>query len=250
MKEIDKKKISAIVYCNNLILKELKDKGVNCWIAGGVLRDYLSDRTWSSDCDIFFPNANEFNKAKNYLKSKGARTIYESDKGVKVIYKNNTFDLAKVFFNNPMDTINKSDFTATMFATDGNRIYYGENSFRDLQDGKIVINKISNPTSTFKRVLKHFKKGFSMSSNETEKLYSSLNNLSSEESRGLLNATGTSADYLTNTSADYLTPIKTEVKTDLKTTPETNNFIEKNKKYLLISLALVVGYIAFNKFKK
>jgi hypothetical protein len=236
MKEFDKKKISAIVYCNNLILKELKDNGINCWVAGGILRDYLSGKTWASDCDIFFPNLNEFNKAKSYLLSNGGQIIFQSENGTKIMYNGNVFDLAKVFFKNPYESINKSDFTATMFATDGNKMYYGETSFKDLLDNKIVINKISNPTSTFLRVLKHFKKGFKMSSNETEKLYSSLNNLSSEDVRDVLNVSGSSADYLAN-------------KIEPKTNSKSSNFLDKYKNYVLIPVILYASYYAYNKFK-
>jgi hypothetical protein len=265
MKEIDKKKISSIVYFNNLILKELKDKGINCWVAGGVLRDYFSDIPLNSDCDIFFSNINDFNKAKNYLKFRGATTIWESENGMKINYNDNTYDLVKIFTNNPSETINKFDFTISMFATDGQKLYYGDSSFKDLKDKQLVINKISNPLSTFKRVLKHYRKGFTMSANETKKLYATINELPFENDDFLLNATGSSGENLvppngatTTTTTSNTEPATTTSNTEPATTTsntepatlKTNNFIEKNKKYLLISLALVVGYIVFNKSKK
>ena len=43
-KPININKNLTLVYFNNLILKELKKNGVNCWIAGGVLRDYFSNK--------------------------------------------------------------------------------------------------------------------------------------------------------------------------------------------------------------
>lgn len=260
MKEIDKKKISSIVYFNNLILKELKDNRINCWVAGGVLRDYFSDKPSNSDCDIFFSNINDFNKAKNYLKSKGATTIWESENGMKINYNDNTYDLVKIFTNNPSETINRFDFTISMFATDGKKLYYGNSSLKDLKDRQLVINKISNPLSTLKRVLKHYRKGFTMSADETKKLYATLNELPFENDDFLLNATGSSGENLvppngtTTTTTGATTTGATTTTTPTSNTepanPKTNNFIEKNKKYLLISLALVVGYIAFNKSKK
>jgi len=275
MKELDKKKISAIVYCNNLILKELKDNGINCWVAGGILRDYFSNKNMASDCDIFFPSVNDYNKAKNYLKTKGAKTIFDNENGTKVIYLNNTFDLVKIIFKNPSDTINKSDFTVTMFATDGQKLYYGKNSFKDLQNKQLVINVISNPDSTFNRVLKHYKKGFEMSSDETKKLYLALNNLSSNQKDDLLNAIESYANYLppssgqnlAPSSGQNLTPTPTptpdenieikptptptpDLKLEPKIAPKTYNFVEKNKNYLLISLLLVASYITYKQFKK
>ena len=41
---------------NELILDDLKSKNINCWIAGGALRDYFSGRDMITDCDMFFPN--------------------------------------------------------------------------------------------------------------------------------------------------------------------------------------------------
>lgn len=261
MKQLDKNKISAIIYCNNLILKELKDKGINCWVAGGVLRDYFSNKTKPSDCDMFFPSINDYNKTINYLKSKGAETIFDNENGTKVIYLNNTFDIVKIIFKNPSDTINNSDFTVTMFATDGQKLYYGDNSFKDLEDKKLVINKISNPLNTLIRVIKHYKKGFTMSPDETKKLYATINELPFENDDFLLNANGSSADNLVTSNGATTTTTTTGATTTTTSKPtstsniepaslKTNNFIEKNKKYLLISLALVVGYITYKKFKK
>ena len=237
-KPININKNLTLVYFNNLILKELKKNGVNCWIAGGVLRDYFSDKPLKSDCDIFFPNVSEYDKAKNYLLSKGAKTIWESDNGMKVSYKGNTYDLVKIFAKNPTDTIARFDFTISMFATDGNDIYYGNNSLKDLQDRKLVINTIVNPLSTLKRVLKHYRKGYTMSAEETKKLYTALNNLPYDESDDLLSANGS--------SGESMTPQPT-------TTTTTTIPVEKPDyvKYAMFGvLAILVGYAIFNKTNK
>ena len=63
-------KALLLVHFNNLILGELRRNGINSWIAGGALRDYFLSKPLKSDCDIFFPNLSEFNKAKDYLISK------------------------------------------------------------------------------------------------------------------------------------------------------------------------------------
>lgn len=237
-KPININKNLTLVYFNNLILKELKKNSVNCWIAGGVLRDYFSDKPLKSDCDIFFPNVSEYDKAKNYLLSKGAKTIWESDNGMKVSYKGNTYDLVKIFAKNPTDTIGRFDFTISMFATDGNDIYYGNNSLKDLQDRKLVINTIVNPLSTLKRVLKHYRKGYTMSAEETKKLYTALNNLPYDESDDLLSANGS--------SGESMTPQPTTTTT--KAIPvEKPDYV----KYAMFGvLAILVGYAIFNKTNK
>ena len=55
-KPINVNKALTLVYFNNLILGELRRNGIKSWIAGGVLRDYFSEKPLKSDCDIFFPN--------------------------------------------------------------------------------------------------------------------------------------------------------------------------------------------------
>lgn len=238
-KSITINKPLTLVYFNNLILGELKKNGINAWIAGGVLRDYFSDKPLKSDCDIFFPNLSEFDKAKSYLISKGAKVIWESENGMKVAYKGNTFDLVKIFMPNPMATIGRFDFTISMFATDGNDVYYGNNSLKDLQDRKLVINTIVNPLSTLKRVLKHYKKGFTMSADETKKLYTSLNNLPYDETDDLLNAGGSSGQGLDNSTT-----------TNIKSTPPVVVKPDYLKYAMIGVLAILVGYVAYKKFNK
>jgi len=237
-KSININKALTLVYFNDLILGELRRNGINSWIAGGALRDYFLNKPLKSDCDIFFPSISEFNKAKNYLISKGAKIIWESENGMKVTYKGNTFDLIKIFMLNPMATISRFDFTVSMLATDGKDIYLGDRSLKDLQDRKLVINTIVNPLSTLKRVLKHYRKGFTMSAEETKKLYTSLNNLPYDDTDDLLNANGSSGEGLTsNYVVTNTTPILEEKPDYLK--------------YGMIGvLALLVGYVAYNKFNK
>jgi hypothetical protein len=235
-KPINVNKAMTVVYFNNLILGELRKNGIESWIAGGVLRDYFLDKPLKSDCDIFFPNIEEFNKAKAYLTSKGAKIIWESENGMKVTYKGNTFDLVKIFAPNPLATIGRFDFTISMLATDGKQVFYGNNTLKDLQDRKLVINTIVNPLSTLKRVLKHYKKGFTMSAEETKKLYEALNSMPYNDTDDMLNAGGVSGDNFRPTVvATQPAPV---AKPDYL-------------KYAMIGvLALLVGYVAYKKFNK
>jgi hypothetical protein len=235
-KPINVNKAMTLVYFNNLILGELRKNGIQSWIAGGVLRDYFTNKPLKSDCDVFFPNINEFNKAKAYLTSKGARVIWESENGMKVTYKGNTFDLVKIFAPNPLATIGRFDFTISMVATDGKELYYGNNTLKDLQDRKLVINTVVNPLSTLKRVLKHYKKGFTMSAEETKKLYESLNAMPYDDTDDLLSANGGSGDNIRPTVV-----IK-------QPAPVTK---PDYLKYAMIGvLTILVGYVAYKKFNK
>ena len=123
---------------NKLILDDLKANNINCWIAGGCLRDYFSGRNIVTDCDMFFPNDQEYSKTRQFLLNKGGDIIWESDNGVKFNYKDNTFDLVKFHAKDPMETIKKFDFTVSQFAIDGDKLYYGNSSFDDLKEQKYM----------------------------------------------------------------------------------------------------------------
>ena len=231
MERLNEKKINAIIYFNNLILNELRLNGINCWIAGGCLRDYFNGKSTSSDCDIFFKNLNSFNKAVNYFKSNGAEIIWESGNAIKVKYKGNVYDLIKIFFKTPNETINNFDLTICMFATDGHKIYHGKTSFSDLKDKKIVLYRVSKPFSTLKRVLKHYKKGFNMSSEETKNLYKYIYSIKYDDE---LNINGSSGENLINISKNI----------------KSDGFFNTYKNLIFISLGLITIYGSYKILKK
>ena len=232
-------KALTLVYFNNLILGELRRNGINSWIAGGVLRDYFLDLPFNSDCDIFFPNIDEFNKAKNYLVSNGGEIVWESENGMKINYKGTTFDLVKIIlFPTPMETINDFDLTISMFATDGKDIYYKNSSLDDLQNKRLVIKNITNPLNTLKRVFKHYKKGFTISVEETKKLFFAIKSMPYYEEDDLLNANGRTSGEGAKTNTVFVSKDLPEEKPDYL-------------KYAMIGvLALLVGYVAYKKFNK
>ena len=156
---------------NKLMLDDLKSNNIKCWIAGGCLRDYFSGRDIVTDCDMFFPTEEDYIRCRQFLIDNGGEIIWESDNGVKINYKDSTFDLVKFLAKDPIETIDKFDFTLSQFAIDGDNLYYGDTSFQDLKDNKLVLRYITNPLSTIKRALSHYAKGFFMDNDEINKLY-------------------------------------------------------------------------------
>jgi tRNA nucleotidyltransferase/poly(A) polymerase len=77
---------NAVERYGKIILTELKDSGINCWLAGGALRDYFAGIVIKTDYDIFFPNDEEYQKCAKFFKDKEAIVIWESDNGMKVKY--------------------------------------------------------------------------------------------------------------------------------------------------------------------
>lgn len=168
---------NAVERYGKIILTELKEAGVNCWLAGGALRDYFMGVKIKTDYDLFFPSEVEYDKAKVYFKAKDCTVKWESDNGMKVVYNGKTFDLVKKYFANPQETIDAFDFTVSMFAVDTEKVYSGETTFIDLAKRQLMINKITYPASTMSRAFRYYKKGFSMCLGEMKKLVESIQDM-------------------------------------------------------------------------
>lgn len=172
---------NAVNRYNKIILNELKEVEIKCWLAGGALRDYLMGVPINTDYDIFFPEEKEYEKTRTYFKAKEAEIIWESDNGTKVKYNGKTYDLVKKFFKGPLATIDAFDFTVSMFAVDNENFYFGETAFIDLAKRQLMINKITYPASTLSRAFRYYKKGFSMCLEEMKKLVESIQDMPKEE---------------------------------------------------------------------
>ena len=172
---------NAVKRYNKIILSELKEAGIVCWLAGGALRDYFMGVVIKTDYDIFFPSESDYNKAKEYFKSRNAEVKWESENGMKLKHNGKTFDLVKKFFDSPQQTIDNFDFTVSMFAVDFEKVYHGESTFIDLAKRQLMINKITYPASTMSRAFRYHKKGFSMCLGEMRKIYDSIQNAPKHE---------------------------------------------------------------------
>jgi hypothetical protein len=160
---------SAPAYFNEEVLNEFRDNNIDCWVAGGSVRDYLIGQE-PKDYDIYFPNETEYKKAERFLYENGGQVVFETENGKKYQIGDRHYDLVKIFNNSPEDTISRFDYTICMFAVDGERLIGGDRSMEDLQSGKLKLNFVANADSTLARSYKFTKRGFSMSNAETQKL--------------------------------------------------------------------------------
>jgi len=174
---------NAVERYGKIILNEMKEANITCWIAGGALRDYFMGVPVTTDYDMFFPDETAYKKAREYFKAKDCEVKWESDKGCKIKYKAKTYDLVKMFFSNPQETINAFDFTVSMLAVDQEKIYHGETTFIDLAKRQLMINKITYPASSMSRAFRYYKKGFTMCQGEIKKLFEAIQNTLKEEKR-------------------------------------------------------------------
>lgn len=124
----------------------------------------------TSDVDIFFPNQTEWNKANIFFKKKGSMCAWESENAKKFTYKYQKFDLVKKFFVSPEEMFKDFDFTVSMLAVNTKDFFHGEHTPIDLLLRDIIVNSLSNPIVTFKRVKKYQNKGFSIEPNEFSKI--------------------------------------------------------------------------------
>lgn len=172
---------NAVERYRKIILTELKNSDIKCWLAGGAIRDYFMGVKIDTDYDLFFPNEIEYNKCKVFFKAKNAVIKWESDNGMKVRYNHRTFDLVKKYFDTPQLTIDNFDFTVSMFAIDFDKLYYGESTFIDLAKRQLILNKIPFPASTLSRAFRYYGKGFKMCLGEMKKLCEAIQLMPKQE---------------------------------------------------------------------
>jgi hypothetical protein len=168
---------NCINYFRSLILNELHENNISCWIAGGCLRDYFSLGYISKDVDLFFSNEEEISKINTYLLEKKAKKLFENDNVMKFSYKNRIFDIVKKTFPSPKDCIKEFDFTVSCVAVDLEEVYYHESFFIDLAKKSIVINKITYPLSTLSRLQRYIKKGFTVCNGGLLEIANSFSNM-------------------------------------------------------------------------
>jgi hypothetical protein len=168
---------NAVEFFNKTILNEFK--GLDVWVAGGIVRDYFMGVPLRTDYDLFFPDEKTFNSVKTFFIDNNAMIKWESVNGMKVVYKGKTFDLIKHYFSTPEATIAAFDFTVSMFAVDCKKVYVGESTFIDLAKRQLMLNNIPYPASTLSRAFRYYKKGFSMCAGEMKKLVEAIQGMPS-----------------------------------------------------------------------
>lgn len=168
---------NAVSRYNKIILDELKNAGIRCWIAGGCLRDYFMGIPIKTDIDLFFPDDENRKKCVNYFKTAEANIVWESENGMKLKHKGKTYDIIKHYFPDPQATIDAFDFTVSMFAVDNIAVYSAPTAFMDLAKRQLMINKIMFPASTMSRAFRYYTKGFKMCIGEMAKLVKSIQDM-------------------------------------------------------------------------
>jgi len=168
---------NAIKRYKDIILTEIyTETWVDCWIAWWALRDYFNSVVIKTDYDVFFKSEEDFTKVSDYFKEKWCKVIWESENGKKVKYKWRTYDLVKKYFESPQATIDNFDFTVSMIAVSRTELVYHPTTFIDLAKRQLMINNLTYPASTMKRVLKYYEKWFRICNEELAKIVIAIQN--------------------------------------------------------------------------
>lgn len=142
------------------------------WVAGGsVLRTFMG-LPIDTDVDLFFPNESVYNVSLELLR-KHATFIRESKFShtfeILLEYhgremKVKTQIIRQVYKEKAVDIINGFDLSICQIAFDSERIVCPQETIEDLKSKRmtILINNITHPVSTLKRVLKYSQRGYTV----------------------------------------------------------------------------------------
>jgi hypothetical protein len=145
------------------------DGRFNFWIAGGSIKDYFF-KTKIKDFDLFFPNQFEMEKMLNHFKDRN-EVKFEVDKVANIVIKGRVYQIVKKnFFQDPIDTISNFDFTVCCGAVDRENFYCDDNYFIDLASKKLMVNNLTFPVDSIRRMQKYIKKGFSICNNQISEI--------------------------------------------------------------------------------
>ena len=133
------------------------------WIAGGAIRKIVTNDhdIGNSDIDIFCPS----NEVKQWVTSHfDKKSIFHEKTSGNYTYKYKDsyykIQVVQSFFHKSVeDLLADFDFTATMFASDGNVIVHTQQALIDAQLKRLAFNRIQEKPKPM-RLLKYTKKGF------------------------------------------------------------------------------------------
>ena len=148
----------------------------NIIVAGGCIRSMLL-REWPQDIDIFFKNKEAFEEFKRQS-DQDNKVTYETENSV--VYKEHKIDgkvvplnLVKIaYYETPEKCIETFDFTISQFALDKDQnIIATEGAILDLYGKRLVIDKLTYPVSTIRRMIKFTKRGYYMCDGAIKSLF-------------------------------------------------------------------------------
>lgn len=178
-------------------IKWLLDTGIvneNVWLAGGALRTVIDPKDEIVDYDLFFKRQSKDIEGKEYNKVPevrdklirlGFRCTFECPEGKLYTYQKEvcrtcpdgqvTMEICKStlttykvqlvtehFYNYPEELLATFDLTPSLFCTDGEFLWTTKKAIQSVKKKVAYLHKLTYPVSTFKRIMKYQKKGYSV----------------------------------------------------------------------------------------
>jgi hypothetical protein len=167
------------------------------WVAGGALRRALLGMPLDSDVDYFFSSEEEFERFCKQLEEWAAKEFgffkiidkKENEFNTQYVLESTPYVNADIFsanaeedktpidltpkktvvqairfqyYKGPQEIIDSFDFTLCQFVTDSENVYCGDFSVMDTLKKRLVVNKITYPVASLRRILKYTSQGFYM----------------------------------------------------------------------------------------
>ena len=116
-----------------------------------------------SDVDIFCRSLEQYDML---VKNIGLKPIVENEHNITYLLpvnkeKSIKLQIVKIgTYNSVLELISFFDFTLCQLAYDGEMLYSGEFTLFDLMRKRIVINKITYPVASLRRLIKYTNQGF------------------------------------------------------------------------------------------
>lgn len=161
------------------ILTGLPKVSGDCYLCSGAIRrTILKQPLEDGDFDFFFRNEESL---KNF---KGLIQNIESEKdnelnislSVKINDKSYKVQLIKLYNEKIEDLLASFDYTLCQTAFDGLNYYFGDFTIKDIIEKRIIVNKITYPISSMRRLFKYTKQGFWMCPQQIEKFLTETRN--------------------------------------------------------------------------
>lgn len=147
------------------------------WLAGGALRRSILEQPLDSDYDFFFANEVQLKTVLESIKENEKVTVekeFSNDMNVsmtlflhgdtetKFTGRRIKVQLIKVYHQSPGEVLDSFDYTLCQFAFDGQNLICGDYALNDTLRKKLVVNKITFPVASMRRMLKYANQGFTV----------------------------------------------------------------------------------------
>ena len=158
------------LFDKSIIPKPVKDQ---IWVAGGAIRRTIANQPLDTDVDYFFKKGSKSLDFKGLLSQRNendVEVLRKTDTATTYVvrYTNDNQQTSTIkvqeikvdFYDSIEQLLNTFDFTICQFAYDGENLHCGDYSLHDLGRKRLVINNITYPVASLRRLIKYTQQGY------------------------------------------------------------------------------------------